>query len=118
MTNRLRHVWRAALGVGLLAGSVSAAADEQDIERLTQEVRRAVAVRTGPADDAVLFALRGLRDERLRPLFAEMASREDPAVQLHGMGYELNAINERLSLGMPDHEEPAPEPDPPAPYPA
>jgi len=44
----------------------------------------------------------------------EIEPKVEMAVKLYSIGYDKNAINERLDLGMPDAEEA--EPEPPAPF--
>lgn len=80
---RLKLVFAAVV---VLAGVASGStADPQTVERLTREVRRAVEPRRDGPDESVLAALRGLRDERLRPLLADLASRESAVARLHGI---------------------------------
>lgn len=59
--------------------------DDATVDGLTREVRHAVLAPPGKTSDSVLIALRQLHDERLRPLFAELASRDAAAARLHGI---------------------------------
>lgn len=80
-----RQLWRAAAALLVLAVACGAAVDEGSVERLTQQVRHSVADERRSPNEGVLLAMRDLHDERLRPLFAGMALRDNPVAKLHGI---------------------------------
>ena len=85
MADRRFRSLTAGLCVLVLGWANARGADDTTVSRLTQEVRRAVVAPPGQSTDSVLLALRQLHDERLRPLFAELASRSVAAARLQGI---------------------------------
>ena len=100
MTERWNRVVLALLGGLILAMGARAGVDEGVVDRLTEEMRRAVANDARPPNEGVLIAMRELRDERLRPLFAGMALRDEPSSKLHGIFGLADLTPERkVSIG-------------------
>lgn len=56
-----------------------------DYEALVSGLSEAIRGATERGEESTLLALRTLRDERLRPLFADLSTRNEHPLRLHGI---------------------------------